>query len=138
MPADERDTQLLPLVAAEARPGLEPDDCMLQTDLGGFRGPRGTGRSEQTVTMVRQTMQRIGLASLCYFAVVTLWWAVEAGGPRAPGFGVVVVGLVFALANLVSLFVFIALDDERPDSHAYMTELVAAQQHVERSVNRPR
>jgi len=76
-------------------------------------------------------MHRIGLVSLSYVAVVSLWWAIESGGPRAPGFGVIVVGLVFALANLVSIFVFIALDDDRPDSHAYMAELVAAQERVD-------
>ncbi|MGF1599667.1 MAG: hypothetical protein ACFCVK_22600 [Acidimicrobiales bacterium] len=62
------------------------------------------------------------------FVVAAVCWAVV--GPEVTvtlGFAIVAVAIALALANLVALFVVLALTDGRPDSRSYMAELIEAE-----------
>lgn len=83
-----------------------------------------------------QFMRLLGLTSAAFSVGVAAWWMV---GPQVSAnvvFAVIAIAIGLALANLVALFVLVALADSRPDSHSYMAELVAAQK-VATAAGRP-
>lgn len=112
------------------------DPVLYRTEAGGFRGPREVPHPDAEVSVARRAMHQIGGATVVYLALITLWWLLEPQSIDGLGFGVVAVGVALALANLISLFVLVSLEDDRPDSRVYMAELAETGRTTPRNTGR--
>lgn len=123
VPADLTTTQPLPTITVDPRcEAHHLGPCGLQANHDHTVPARPTG-PEPT----RRQARSVGLAATAYFVMVAGWWVAGPVLGNGPGLGVITVGIILALANLVSLFVVSTLNDGRPNSHSYMAELIEVQ-----------